>query len=282
MRVGKLFLKALIIGGFIVLLVFPVIMMKELSESEKEEFRQNNVFEFKEAAYGEGRTVTRTNIGEYVVVNGVATSNTYEYIDVSKYMEGKIKYIASIGEEIHKEEVIATVNNIQIKSPCNGILEDIVQGEYIKLRNIDKLKLLCTGDGKSVDKIKDGKNLHLENGEKLAVDRVSNVATDNMIEVELYVDSENFMYGQTFTELKIFTGTVYEDALVVDKDCVYQKYENGPFFIRVLNEKLLFEGEVQVQVGFETDEYISVVNVEEGTICDAGYKELIAVKAGMK
>lgn len=282
MRAGKLVLKIFIIVGFMALLIFPILMMKELSESEKEEYRQNNVFEFKEAAYGEGRAVTRKDIEEYVVVDGKVTSDSYEYIDVSEYEDDKVKYKVTIGDEVYKEEIVATIDNLQIKSPCNGIIEDIVQGEYIKICNIDEMKLVCTVDRKTADKLGSKESLYLENGEKLSVERVSNIMVDNMIEIVMSVKSENLMYGQTFSGLKLFTGVVYEDALVVDKNCVYQKYENGPYYLRVLNDSMLYEGEIQVQVGFETDEYISVVNVEEGTICDSGYKELIRVKAGIE
>lgn len=282
MRISKYILKTFIIAIFIAFIVFPIAMMKKLSDSEKEEYRQNNVFEFKETAYGEGRCVTRATIEEYVIVDGIVISESYEYIDVSNYNDGQVRYNYNIGDEIYNGDAIAVADNNYIKSPCNGIIEDIVKGDYVKVRNIDKIKLVCKGDRKSIDKIKNGRNLHLENGEKLVIDRVSNVAVDNMMEVVINVESTDFMYGQTFTKLKVFTGTVYEDSLVIDKECVYQKYENGPYFVRVLNDRLFFEYELQVEVGFETDEYISIVNVEEGTICDAGYKELIDTKAGME
>ena len=282
MRIGRFILKTFIIAIFIAFIVFPIAMMKKLSDSEKEEYRQNNVFEFKETAYGEGRCVTRATIEEYVIVDGIVISDSYEYIDVSNYNDGQVRYSYNIGDEIYNGDAIAVADNNYIKSPCNGIIEDIVKGDYVKVRNIDKIKLVCKGDRKSIDKIKNGRNLHLENGEKLVIDRVSNVAVDNMMEVVINVESTDFMYGQTFTKLKVFTGTVYEDSLVIDKECVYQKYENGPYFVRVLNDRLFFEYELQVEVGFETDEYISIVNVEEGTICDAGYKELIDTKAGME
>lgn len=282
MRAGKLILKMFIITGFVALMIFPVLMMKEMSESEQTEYRQNNAYEFKEAAYGEGRVVTRNNIEEYVVVDGKVTSDIYEYIDISEGVNDRIKYMFTIGDEVYEEEIIATVDSIEIKSTCNGIIEDIVQGEYIKICNIDEIKLVCTADRKTADKIENKENLYLENGEKLGVNRVSNIMVNNVIEIEMSVESGNLIYGQTFTGLKLFTGTIYEDVLVVDKECVYQKYEDGPYYLRVLNESMLFEGEIQVQVGFETDEYISVVNVEEGTICDSGYKSLIQVKAGIE
>ena len=282
MRIGRFILKTFIIAIFIAFIVFHIDMMKKLSDSEKEEYRQNNVFEFKETAYGEGRCVTRATIEEYVIVDGIVISDSYEYIDVSNYNDGQVRYNYNIGDEIYNGDAIAVADNNYLKSPCNGIIEDIVKGDYVKVRNIDKIKLVCKGDRKSIDKIKNGRNLHLENGEKLVIDRVSNVAVDNMMEVVINVESTDFMYGQTFTKLKVFTGTVYEDSLVIDKECVYQKYENGPYFVRVLNDRLFFEYELQVEVGFETDEYISIVNVEEGTICDAGYKELIDTKAGME
>ena len=282
MRIGRFILKTFIIAIFIAFIVLPIAMMKKLSDSEKEEYRQNNVFEFKETAYGEGRCVTRATIEEYVIVDGIVISDSYEYIDVSNYNDGQVRYNYNIGDEIYNGDAIAVADNNYLKSPCNGIIEDIVKGDYVKVRNIDKIKLVCKGDRKSIDKIKNGRNLHLENGEKLVIDRVSNVAVDNMMEVVINVESTDFMYGQTFTKLKVFTGTVYEDSLVIDKECVYQKYENGPYFVRVLNDRLFFEYELQVEVGFETDEYISIVNVEEGTICDAGYKELIDTKAGME
>ena len=63
--------------------------------------------------------------------------------------------------------------------------------------------------------------------------------------------------------------------LVIDASCVYQKSESGPHYVRILDAFGYFEKEIEVEIGFENDDVVSVLNIEEGTVCDSGYKSLL-------
>ncbi len=83
-----------------------------------------------------------------------------------------------------------------------------------------------------------------------------------------------FLYGET-VEFEIPTGTVYTDVLAVDKDCVYQKEPDGPYFIRRVSDDGRVIEEVEVETGISNKEMITITGVEEGWYADPGYAKLI-------
>ena len=72
--------------------------------------------------------------------------------------------------------------------------------------------------------------------------------------------------------------TVYSEVLVVNKNCVYKK--GNSYYVRVLDENGYYINEQEVKVSLETEEYMAISGVEEGTICDSGYKAFIRQEDG--
>lgn len=273
-------IKIIVVFVFIIMFLMPVFMMYHLSKKEMKQYQQNEIYQFKETAYGEPCQVLREDVEQYYLFSGTVTSDSYKFIEFDESESSEIKTLINMGDEVRTGDIIAYIGDREIKSPYNGIVEEIASysGGYVKLHSLDELKLECMADRELIDKIKDCETLKLEDGNKVYVDFISNVAIDNQVKITFAIENINYMYGQEVQDLKIYTGVVYENALVVNKNCVYQKYTDGPYFVRVLNDQLLFEKELEVEIGFETSELVSIVNVPEGTFCDSGYKALIEPK----
>lgn len=280
MKVKKLLVKIGIGVFFAALIILPLIMMFNLSEREMAKYQVNSTYKFKEAAYGEPKRVTRQDLKLYYTFSGTVTSSTYRYIDFPEAEEGDVISTVSTGDEVFKDDIVAHVGSKEIISPCNGIVEDVAtfSGGYVKLRTFDNLKLTCMADISTINKVKDCKTLQLADGKKVNVDLVSNIIADNQGKIVFSIENSDYMYGQEVKNLKIYTGKVYKDVLTIDKQCVYQKKENGPYIVRVVDENGYFESEKEVEIGFETEDVVSVLNIEEDTLCDSGYKELLKMQ----
>lgn len=279
MKVKNIVIKISVFFGFIILLIVPIVMMYQLSQKEMEQYKQNSTYEFKEVAYGKPCEVTRTDIEQYYTFSGSVTSDTFRYTEFQNYNAEQIKTMVNVGDEVRVGDILAYADKKEIKSKYDGMIEEVLSDSqgYIKIRSFDNLKLTCMTDRKIIDKLKDCTNLKLENGNKVSIDFISNVLVDNKEKIVFDIEKSDFMYGQEIQDMKIYTGDVYDNVLVVDKNCVYQKTKSGPYFVRILSDQLVFQREQEVEIGFETDELVTVTNIEEGTMCDSGYKALIEV-----
>lgn len=45
--------------------------------------------------------------------------------------------------------------------------------------------------------------------------------------------------------------------------------------MRVVDENHYLVDEMEIEIGFEAEEVVGVLNIDEGTLCDSGYKELL-------
>lgn len=243
-------------------------------------YQVNSTYKFKEAAYGEPKRITRQDLKLYYTFSGTVTSSTYRYIDFPEAEDANVISTVSIGDEVFKGDIVAYLNRKEIISNYNGIVEDVASfaGGYVKLRSFDNLKLTCMSDISTINKVKDCQSLELADGNKVNVDLVSNIIADNKGKIVFSIENSDYMYGQEVKNLKIYTGKVYRDVLTIDKQCVYQKQKNGPHFVRVVDENGYFESEKEIEIGFETEDAVSVLNIEEDTLCDSGYKELLKMQ----
>lgn len=267
--------KLTVITVILLLFLAPIIILYKLSESEKKSYIQDTYYEYKEAAYGEPIRVTRADIEYYVTTDGVISSSEYITIDIKDIESDNI--LVQPGNEIYKDKEITTGQKI-IKAPCNGIVESVDTGNRIRVLSFDKLQLVTNIPIDKLNYIKESKSLSFNENEKLTVREISNIAQDNKVKVVFDIDSKSYMYGEELPDIKIYTDKVYSEVLVVNKNCVYKK--GNSYYVRVLDENGYYIKEQEVKVSLETEEYMAISGVEEGTICDAGYKAFIRQEDG--
>ena len=267
--------KLTVITVILLLFLAPIIILYKLSGSEKKSYIQDTYYEYKEAAYGEPIRVTRADIEYYVTTDGVISSSEYITIDIKDIESDNI--LVQPGNEIYKDKEITTGQKI-IKAPCNGIVESVDTGNRIRVLSFDKLQLVTNIPIDKLNYIKESKSLSFNENEKLTVREISNIAQDNKVKVVFDIDSKSYMYGEKLPDIKIYTDKVYSEVLVVNKNCVYKK--GNSYYVRVLDENGYYINEQEVKVSLETEEYMAISGVEEGTICDSGYKAFIRQEDG--
>lgn len=267
--------KLTVITVILLLFLAPIIILYKLSGSEKKSYIQDTYYEYKEAAYGEPIRVTRADIEYYVTTDGVISSSEYITIDIKDIESDNI--LVQPGNEIYKDKEITTGQKI-IKAPCNGIVESVDTGNRIRVLSFDKLQLVTNIPIDKLNYIKESKSLSYNENEKLTVREISNIAQGNKVKVVFDIDSKSYMYGEELPDIKIYTDKVYSEVLVVNKNCVYKK--GNSYYVRVLDENGYYINEQEVKVSLETEEYMAISGVEEGTICDSGYKAFIRQEDG--
>lgn len=267
--------KLTVITVILLLFLAPIIILYKLSGSEKKSYIQDTYYEYKEAAYGEPIRVTRADIEYYVTTDGVISSSEYITIDIKDIESDNI--LVQPGNEIYKDKEITTGQKI-IKAPCNGIVESVDTGNRIRVLSFDKLQLVTNIPIDKLKYIKESKSLSFNENEKLTVREISNIAQGNKVKVVFDIDSKSYMYGEELPDIKIYTDKVYSEVLVVNKNCVYKK--GNSYYVRVLDENGYYINEQEVKVSLETEEYMAISGVEEGTICDSGYKAFIRQEDG--
>lgn len=267
--------KLTVITVILLLFLAPIIILYKLSGSEKKSYIQDTYYEYKEAAYGEPIRVTRADIKYYVTTDGVISSSEYITIDIKDIESDNI--LVQPGNEIYKDKEITTGQKI-IKAPCNGIVESVDTGNRIRVLSFDKLQLVTNIPIDKLNYIKESKSLSFNENEKLMVREISNIAQGNKVKVVFDIDSKSYMYGEELPDIKIYTDKVYSEVLVVNKNCVYKK--GNSYYVRVLDENGYYINEQEVKVSLETEEYMAISGVEEGTICDSGYKAFIRQEDG--
>lgn len=267
--------KLTVITVILLLFLAPIIILYKLSGSEKKSYIQDTYYEYKEAAYGEPIRVTRADIEYYVTTDGVISSSEYITIDIKDIESDNI--LVQPGNEIYKDKEITTGQKI-IKAPCNGIVESVDTGNRIRVLSFDKLQLVTNIPIDKLNYIKESKSLSFNENEKLTVREISNIAQGNKVKVVFDIDSKSYMYGEELPDIKIYTDKVYSEVLVANKNCVYKK--GNSYYVRVLDENGYYINEQEVKVSLETEEYMAISGVEEGTICDSGYKAFIRQEDG--
>lgn len=267
--------KLTVITVILLLFLAPIIILYKLSGSEKKSYIQDTYYEYKEAAYGEPIRVTRADIEYYVTTDGVISSSEYITIDIKDIESDNI--LVQSGDEIYKDKEITTGQKI-IKAPCNGIVESVDTGNRIRVLSFDKLQLVTYIPIDKLNYIKESKSLSFNENEKLTLREISNIAQGNKVKVVFDIDSKSYMYGEELPDIKIYTDKVYSEVLVVNKNCVYKK--GNSYYVRVLDENGYYIKEQEVKVSLETEEYMAISGVEEGTICDSGYKAFIRQEDG--
>lgn len=267
--------KLTVITVILLLFLAPIIILYKLSGSEKKSYIQDTYYEYKEAAYGEPIRVTRADIEYYVTTDGVISSSEYITIDIKDIESDNI--LVQPGNEIYKDKEITTGQKI-IKAPCNGIVESVDTGNRIRVLSFDKLQLVTNIPIDKLNYIKESKSLSFNENEKLTVREISNIAQGNKVKVVFDIDSKSYMYGEELPDIKIYTDKIYSEVLVVNKNCVYKK--GNSYYVRVLDENGYYINEQEVKVSLETEEYMAISGVEEGTICDSGYKAFIRQEDG--
>ncbi|MCR5677683.1 MAG: hypothetical protein K6G13_06580 [Agathobacter sp.] len=262
--------KAILVFLAVLLYLIPMIGVIVISNIEKQSYAEDTEFSFEVSSYGETVTIERQEMYEYYVVDLKASSITYRDITVNN----RAKLLCKVGDEISKGQLIADDGTT---AEFDGEITDIEYGDKITLTCLDIDQLVLELD-LPADKygLISGKKFQNEQGDTFEIVKKSKMITDGMFHMILSMPEDMHMiYGQELTNYTLYTGTVYHDALTVEKNCVYQR--GSSYYVRIVDENGKFVSEEEVKLGYADEKYVCVSGdgIEEGMYCDSGYADVV-------
>lgn len=240
-----------------------------ISNSEIKKYDEDVDFDMAITAYGGIQQVMKMDIKEYYSVDVKVTS--IEEFTITCSNEANIA--CEVGEEIHKNQTLANDKGNIVKADFNGYISNIDYDEnqtIIKYNDFSKLVYEAYVDEDKFADFNANKFFNAE-GKKITILEKSNMIEEGKFKVWMTIPDKGAVYGKAIENYELYTGTVYKNALVVAKDCVYSV--DDKHYIRTVDENGLFLRDVEVNVGFENDEFICINGdeIEEGVCCDSGY-----------
>lgn len=277
-------LKSILTGAFwlliIALLVAPLGLIYQISQDEMAEYATPEVPILRETAVGDVAQATRQDVAEYVILSGSFTSTEFGYMELSSKQASAIRWIVDIGDEIQEGQILGTYKGKDIVSTVTGILTEMnpyATSPYLRFQLFTPVVLEARVEDRTLSMLKRSEALITEDGETITLAFASmQKNSDGTTNVQLSIESDRYTYGQELSELRILTGRVYGNTLVLPSDCVYQKNEgeDEPWYARQVTEDGILIMEIEVQIGYGNGDVVCVSGVEEGAWFDTGYKAI--------
>ena len=275
--------KTIVYVFFTFLLLIPCVGLYFISLQEQKQYETTQKLELLDASYGEICQVERQDVNEYITVEGTGISASVKYMELNSYAKPyNIRFSIKEGDYVTQNQIIGYYNGKAVSSTCEGIVESINLGEdsYIAFQNIEDVIMQIKTNKKKYIQILSDENIifYNEQGDRFSVIRAYPIEDEEgyrTFDLKC-IEGSSIDFGVKLNDLKLYTGNVYTQCLVVDKNCVYS-YQSEPdvYYIRVVDEYGNFKEEAEVSIGYEDENYICISGVEEGTLCDSGYKKLV-------
>jgi len=267
-----------VIIGF--LFISPLILITTLTYTEIKSYEPLPEYNITAKAYGEIDSVFRGDIEEIVEISGKFISEDYIYYDFVYGDSDFIKIHSKEGSEVKKEDILIEVGDKKYTSTYNGIVEEIIYTSgkgYVKILNIENIVFEVLIPASLINLFNVDK-LETETKESIKSIYTSEIIASGKIrtifEIISSEDYRKYYYGQIST-FRVYTGRTLENVLLVDKNSIYQKQLNGPYFVREVTSEGDFIYEREVLTGIQNLNSITVVGIEEGAYVDKGYAEFI-------
>lgn len=276
------FLKVLINCLFwlliLTLMLAPLGMIWMISQHEMAQYTAPEAPVLQEVSIGTPASATRQDVTECITVDGQFTSFTWAYQELDQRRPDQIRWLVNVGDEIQEGQVIGSYNGEDIIAEQTGILMDrnSYSGDaYLRYQLFTPVVLSCRVDDRVLAVLKLSEGLTTEAGETVTlVFSSSQKNADGTTDVRLQIESDRYQFGQELDDLRILTGRVYQNVIVLPSNCVYQKDrgEDQPWYVRQVTENGLFLSELEVKPGYSDGDLICVSGISEGGWYDTGYK----------
>lgn len=281
MKILKSFLTCIFWLLVIALMVAPLGLIYQISNDEMAQYTTPTAPVLRETAIGSIAKATRQDVAVYVTVSGSFTASETVYQELDYKSPDKIRWLVSHGDEVQVGQVIGTYNGENVVSEHTGIIEEMNTygtDAYLRIGLFEPVELSCRLDDRTLSILKRSDSLLTDTGETVTLLYASQQKNpDGTINVRLTIDTDKYTYGEVLSELRIMTGQVYQRALVLPVDCVYQKTagDNEPWYVRQVTAEGIFITEREIQIGYSNGEDVCVTGVEEGEYFDMGYKAIV-------
>ncbi len=281
---GKKLVKAFIAIAFLLLLLAPLVFIYAITAVEMRQFDRVAVPPLTEKAYGEPLPVLRTDLRESVTVSGKFISSRKFFMELPKLKDPyETRMLVSFGDVIQEGDIIGYQADgiTKITASASGIVRDVHLGQrsYLLLESTQDLVLSCYVNESVLSMLKrDGLELTNAAGEPVELPYVGQIVDGNG-DTEIRLLLSGGVYGASKKSLRLYTGKVYTQALVVPTACLFKIPEDETkWYVRVLDSQRNVVGIQAVQVGYSDGEFTCVTGLEEGTLLDSGYARIAGGK----
>ncbi len=282
MKIWKGVGKALFWLLILALLATPLALIFQLSAAELAEYEVALPPVIHDAAYGNVIQASRTDMAEYTTISGTFVSSAYAYQELDYRSPNLIRWEAAVGDPIVEGQTIGYYDDEPILAAHTGIIRQVqtyAENAYLQVQLLEPLELECKVPDRVKSVLSRSKDsLTTEGGAAVQILYQSPIQnSDGTTTLRLAIGGMAGTFGQSLKDEKLYTGHVYQNALVLDVDCVYQKErgEDAPWFVREVDAGGSFLREVEVKLGYSDGRLVCVSGVEEGAYFDDGYKAVV-------
>lgn len=277
--------KKVMVGLFwlfiIGIMVAPLGLIYQISRDEMKKYEVPDPPKLNQTAFGTIKEASTMDVEEYVMLQGVFTSSTYADMELSYPNMEEIRWSVGNGQEVQEGQSLGTYQGKEILSTISGTISNMSlfgTHPYIRFQLYTPVEFRCSVDKKILKILQSSTDLKTEEGEAVKLLFASRKCNANgTTDVTLSIDTERFIFGQEISDLKILTGRIYRNTLVLPAECLYQKFpgEDSPWYAREVRENGVLIAEREVKIGYSNAEIVCVSGIEEGTYYDAGYKAVM-------
>lgn len=267
------------------LMAAPLGLIWMISQQEMAQYVAPEAPVLQEVSIGTPASATRQDVAECITVNGQFTSIAWAYQELEQRKPDQIRWLVNVGDEIQAGQVIGTYNGENVIAEHTGILMDrnsYSADAYLRYQLFTPVVLSCRVDDRTLAALKLSEALSTEEGETVTLDfSSSRKNADGTTDIRLHIESDQYRFGQELDELRILTGKVFQNVIVLPSSCVYQKEQgkDALSYVRQVTETGLFLSELEVKTGYSDGNLICVSGISEGGWYDTGYKAVTEGKS---
>lgn len=228
MKIWKGVGKALFWLLILALLATPLALIFQLSAAELAEYEAVIPPVIRDAAYGNVVQAHRTDVAEYTTVSGTFVTTAYDYQELDYRSPNLIRWESAVGDPIEEGQTIGFYNGKPVLATHTGIIRQMQtysENAYLQVQLLEPLELECQVPD-SVENVlsRNQDSLTTDTGAAVQILYQSPVRnSDGTTTLRLTISGMEGVFGESLKDEKIYTGRVYQNALVLDLDCVYQK-----------------------------------------------------------
>lgn len=271
--------KIIVMLLFLALIIAPIGALTYISALEQEQYLpQEGEIVLEELAYGTPIEVVRMDMTESITLSGTVVSTKVTYEELEQENISNLRLLVSTGQVLQAGDLIGYLDGQEIRATKTGVIRSINKGgdAYIELWALEDLVIECYVDDAQLKVLKRGSlDLTDSNGNKYTVAQIDEIRIgSDLTRVLLASETAELIYGKKMESTNFNTGRVYSDCLVVESSCVYT-YNGRDYYVRLVDQGGVVQGENPVEVGFSLNGYICITEgVQEGQFCDSGYKAI--------
>lgn len=274
--------KILISLALILLLITPIGVLIYSGQKELVQYEEPPQKKWDQMNYGEVFESRQDTIYEEILTKGkfVASQTLSTVLPVDG--QDQVSILVQQGAQVKSGSLLAQTKLKQLKAPANVVIKDILQssGAITFVMDVADEPILEV-DWPDEVPLQVGDELTTSAEEVFKVKNVGFVSNGKQHKVQLQ-GQETRQLGSEFEEY-FRVGQPHENVIVIERQCIYQKNPQGPYYVQTTEKNGKLIGEQEVQLGVSSMDLVNVIGLEEGVPCDSGYAQLmIPLDGGLK